>query len=151
MRIYVASSWRNERQPEVVRRLREEGHEVYDFRNPTEHVLEGDEGFSWHDIDSDWQAWTINQFIDALDHPLAEAGFKSDMDGLTTAEALVLVMPCGRSAHLEMGYAAGAGIPTIVLMADGEPELMYKMATSFAVDLDGMVESLNGIGSEISS
>ena len=33
-RIYVASSWRNAYYPEVVKRLREYGHEVYDFRNP---------------------------------------------------------------------------------------------------------------------
>jgi hypothetical protein len=34
MKIYVAGSWRNIYQPEAVRRLRELGHEVYDFRGP---------------------------------------------------------------------------------------------------------------------
>jgi len=85
--------------------------------------------------------------VDELDHLLAEAGFKSDMDDLTNSEALVLVMPCGRSAHLEMEYAAGAGIPTIILMSLGEPELMYRMAPRFAIDLDGVVESLKAIES----
>ena len=33
-RIYVASSWMNPYYEQVVKRLREEGHEVYDFRNP---------------------------------------------------------------------------------------------------------------------
>ena len=33
-KIYVASSWRNEYYPEVVEKLREAGHDVYDFRNP---------------------------------------------------------------------------------------------------------------------
>ena len=47
MKIYVASSWRNERQPEVVRCLRQRGHEVYDFRHPTP----GDFGFRWSEID----------------------------------------------------------------------------------------------------
>jgi len=106
-----------------------------------------DAGFHWSDIDSEWISWTPKQFIDALDHPLAEAGFKSDMDGLTNAEAPVLVMPCGRSAHLEMGYAAGAGISTIILMSDGEPELMYRIATRFAIELDGVIESLKAIES----
>ena len=106
-----------------------------------------DAAFHWSDNDSEWMSWTPKQFIDALDHPLAEADFKSDMDGLTNAEALVLVMPCGRSAHLEMGYAAGAGMPNIILMSDGEPELMYWMATRFAIDLDGVVESLKAIES----
>ena len=149
MRIYVASSWRNERQPFVVQRLRDEGFEVYDFRNPKEHAHEGDEGFHWSDIDPEWIKWTPEQFVAALNHPLATAGFKSDMDAIASAEALVLVMPCGRSAHLEMGYAAGGGIPTVILMADGEPELMYKMATAFAIDLDGMVHSLKGFESGI--
>ena len=40
-KIYVASSWRNEYYPEVVEKLREAGHEVYDFRNPPS----GDPGF----------------------------------------------------------------------------------------------------------
>ena len=31
-KIYVASSWRNTFYPEVVARLREAGHDVYDFR-----------------------------------------------------------------------------------------------------------------------
>lgn len=33
-KIYVASSWRNPYQPEVVAALRKAGHQVYDFRNP---------------------------------------------------------------------------------------------------------------------
>ena len=32
-KIYVASSWRNTFYPEVVARLREAGHDVYDFRS----------------------------------------------------------------------------------------------------------------------
>ena len=44
-KIYVASSWRNKYQPEVVAALRAAGHEVYDFRNP-EH---NPGGFHWAD------------------------------------------------------------------------------------------------------
>lgn len=43
--IYVASSWRHPYYPEVVKRLRAEGHEVYDFRNPPH----GGNGFRWTD------------------------------------------------------------------------------------------------------
>jgi len=46
MRVYVASSWRNEKQPAVVKALREAGHEVYDFRSPTP----GNTGFSWRKV-----------------------------------------------------------------------------------------------------
>jgi hypothetical protein len=34
MRVYVASSWRNPWQPNVVGLLRSLGHKVYDFREP---------------------------------------------------------------------------------------------------------------------
>jgi len=38
MKFYVASNWRNQYQPRVVELLRLMGHEVYDFRNPTEQI-----------------------------------------------------------------------------------------------------------------
>ena len=38
-KIYVASSWRNPYQPEVVAALKKAGHEVYDFRNPKDNRL----------------------------------------------------------------------------------------------------------------
>ena len=37
--IYVASSWRNKYISEVVNKLREAGHDVYDFRNPPSGIL----------------------------------------------------------------------------------------------------------------
>ena len=53
-KIYVASSWRNEFYPEVVEKLREAGHEVYDFRNPPS----GDPGFKWS-----WHARTVTYSV----------------------------------------------------------------------------------------
>lgn len=133
MRIYVASSWRNEVQQAVVLGLRSMGHDVYDFRNPTP----GDSGFSWSEIDPEWQRWDTNAFRAALQHPIAQHGFGLDMMALRTCDACVLVLPCGRSAHLELGWAAGAGKKTFVLSPDPEePELMYLMC-------DGIYSSLN--------
>src|SRR3990167_4168728 len=125
MKVYLASSWRNRRQPELVQWLRDLGHEVYDFRHP----YSGNNGFTWAEIDLLWGEWTPEQFIAALEHPLAVAGFRCDATALEQAEAVILVMPCGRSSHLELGWAAGAGKRTAIFL-DGraEPELMYKLA-----------------------
>jgi len=133
LRIYVASSWRNDRQPEVVSALAADGHEVYDFRHPTD-----DDGFRWSDIDGAWREWTATEFQAALDHPIARRGFDMDMTALGLADAVVLVMPCGRSAHLELGYAAGRHTPTAILLSDGEPELMYRMASYLTGDLQSI-------------
>ena len=97
MKIYVASSWRNNLQPRVVVALREAGHEVYDFRHPAP----GNTGFRWSEIAPDWEDWTAEQFREALSHPVAARGFGFDMAALANSDACVLVLPCGRSAHLE--------------------------------------------------
>ena len=134
--IYVASSWRNERQPEVVQALRNAGFEVYDFRTPSE----GNRGFHWSEIDPKWQAWTPAQYRRYLNHPTARAGFSTDMKALDGADIVVLVMPCGRSAHLEFGYLIGRGRPGFILLSDGEPELMYRMACALCLTTAEVVD-----------
>lgn len=140
LNIYVASSWRNGLQPMVVSELREFGYEVYDFRHPKP----GNNGFHWHDIDPLWSQWTADLYVKALRHPLAEAGFSLDWSAMERADACVLVLPCGASAHLEAGYFRGAGKPLFILLADGEPELMYKMADKICTNLREVVDSLEG-------
>lgn len=141
MRIYVASSWRNQIQDVIVCVLRAVGHEVYDFKNPPERA-----GFGWESLDPNWQAWTANQWRASLEHPIARAGFKSDMDALRWCEACVLVAPCGRSAHLELGWATGAGKKTLALVLEAvgphEPELMYSMLDSICTSQHEMLEQL---------
>ncbi len=139
MKIYVASSWRNEFQPRVVARLRNAGHEVYDFRNPSE----GDHGFKWSDIDPNWQDWTMEQYRAALGHPIAQAGFEKDLNALEWAEACVYLLPCGRSASIEAGYIAGQNKPVIALLADAEPELMIKIFDHICLDLNELVDVLD--------
>lgn len=122
MKIYVASSWRNILQPGIVSILRNCGHEVYDFRNPTP----GQNGFSWREIHPDWEQWTPEQYREALTHPIALQGFRFDMDALKACDACVLVLPSGRSASFEFGWAIGAGKRGAVVMFERcEPELMY--------------------------
>ena len=138
-RIYVASSWRCERQPAVVAGLRAEGFEVYDFRHPAP----GNEGFRWRDIDPGWVSWSGPRFRAALQHPAAQAGYKADHDAMVWADACVLVLPCGRSAHLEAGEFIGARKPLVILLDEAnEPELMYLGASALCVDLDEVFSAL---------
>jgi hypothetical protein len=62
-------------------------------------------------------------------YPLAQVGFAQDKLALQMADITVLVLPCGRSAHLELGYAVRVGQRTPVLMLEScEAELMYLWA-----------------------
>lgn len=134
MRIYVASSWRNNYQQTVVQRLREIGHEVYDFRGSGDgwgNGGNGPGGFGWHELDPNWKEWVtdVPSYINALGQPRAIEGFRRDMDALIRADACIMVNPCGQSAHAEMGWAAGAGKLVIVYCPEiREPDLMVKMA-----------------------
>ena len=139
-KIYVASSWRSQHFPEVVRRLREAGHEVYDFRNPPH----GGAGFHWTDIDENAPHWTFAEYAEGLHHPLAERQFQADIDALTWADTCVLVLPSGRSAHTEAGYMAGSGKRVIVYIPEMvEPELMYKLFDGVVGSLDDLVKAVN--------
>lgn len=121
MKIYVASSWRNEHQPTVVKRLRANGHDVYDFKDS--------DGFRWSEIDGDWKYWSAPKYVKQLSHPLAARGFSRDMRNLVACEICVAVMPFGVSASLESGWAKGNGRPLLIYVPElREPDLMVKMA-----------------------
>lgn len=140
--IYVASSWRNEYQPNVVQVLRNAGHAVYDFREPTP----GATGFQWSAIDPDWQYWDPSAYRVALNHPVAREGYALDWQAMGWADIGVLVLPSGRSAHLEAGYFVGAWKPLYVLMCEPqEPELMYKMATEICLNINELLSQLDGV------
>jgi nucleoside 2-deoxyribosyltransferase len=132
-RIYLASSWRNPHQPWLVELLRQDGHEVYDFRNPP-----NSSGFKWQDIGLDPANCTAVAYREALlQHPRAAQGFMADFAAMRWADTGLLVLPCGRSAHLELGWLAGAGKRTLILTEDGqEPELMALLADRICVSVD---------------
>jgi len=139
-RIYTASSWRNPAQPEVVRQLLAAGHEVYDFRHPSNGVP----GFAWSEIDPDWKAWSAERYRHLLTtSPIAARGFVSDLRGMQWADTCVLILPCGRSAHLEAGWFCGQGKRCIILTRDGEePELMALLATDICVSIGEVLVKL---------
>jgi hypothetical protein len=140
MKIYVASSWRNEFQEQIVAVLLSMGHEVYDFKNPPN----GKRGFAWSDIDEDWQNWTTQQYREALKKPIAEEGFNSDFDGMKWADCCVMVLPCGRSANTEAGWMKGAGKKVYVFSPiKQEPELMYKMHDGIISSVDELYKTFS--------
>ncbi len=142
-RVYVASSWRNETQPEVVSALRIAGHEVYDFRDPEHNAG----GFHWSEIDGGWQSWTAIKYRHhLLSSPICAQGYMADFRAMEWADTCVLVLPCGRSAHLEAGWFAGRGKRTILyLNGDHEPELMSLMLNNICITLNEVVDLLEPV------
>lgn len=140
--VYVASSWRNPMQTAVCAALRSVGIDHYDFKHPAP----GEEGFHWSEVmpsyqrvgpGSPEQLADADEYIKALEHPIAVDGYNRDWQAMQKADCCVLVLPCGRSAHLELGWFVGQEDRTAILL-DGPqvtPELMYRMVDYVAPTL----------------
>jgi len=136
MYIYVASSWKNVLYPGIIHVLRKLGHEVYDFRK---------NGFNWDCIDSNWRQWTPDEYIAALKHPRAIEGYQRDIEALKKCDCVVYVLPCGRSASWEFGYAMGQGKSGYVILLDNEkPDLMFSEAT-IITSMDQLFDIFSGV------
>lgn len=144
-RVYLASSWRNPYQPRLVALLRSAGHEVYDFRNPSSGGPRSsvEAGFSWREIDPEWESWTPEQYVAAMSHPTAERGYRADKAGMDWADTCVVLQPCGPSAAAEAGWCAGSGRDVIVHVAGlREPDLMYKLGRCFTLTDEALLDEL---------
>lgn len=90
---------------------------------------------------------TAYQYRDVvLKHPRAAEGFNSDYTKMAAADACILLLPCGRSAHLEAGWFWGQGKPLhiyIPLRHFDTPELMYLGADSISFTLDELTAALS--------
>ncbi len=160
-RIYLASSWRNPYQPQLVTRLREWGHAVYDFRYdsrslgaaPLGHAEPPATAFSWSEMDEDWKDWTPREYLAQLQTSARAAqGFIGDLRGMEWADTCIMALPCGNSAHIECGYMKGRGKRVIIYWerndkvtsakndATGEvktwtfePDLMYLLGDNLVI------------------
>jgi hypothetical protein len=136
MIIYLIGSLRNPEIPLIAQELRNAGHEVFD---------------DWHsagpNADDHWRDYEIyrgHSFIEALDGYAANHVYEYDRSHLDRANAGVLVLPAGKSGHLELGYLIGQGKPGYILL-DNQPErfdCMYRFAKKVVASVDELVKCL---------
>lgn len=134
--IYVIGSMRNPRVPEVAKALRAIGWDAYD---------------DWHsggpESDDMWQKYERERgrtYREALAGYHAQNIFDLDKRHLDRCSRAVLVGPCGKSGHLELGYVLGCGKPGYILL-DGEPDrldVMYNFATAIFMSIEEMLGAL---------
>lgn len=140
--IYVASSWRNPFQPNVVKTLREAGFDVFDFRNPPS----DGHGFRWSELSENYMDWSFAEYKKQMGHPLAVKQFENDFEAMRACDACVLVLPCGKSAHMEAGWFSGCGKKVLVYMPEKqEPELMYRLFTGVYETIDEVIAELKRV------
>ena len=141
MKIYVASSWRNPNLDSIVDILRQAGHIVYNFKE-TISTTEKTSAFNWDQIDPSWENWTSSEFAEHINDVLAVNAFEADSTAMKEAEACVLVLPCGLSAHIEAGYMKGLGKKVFILLTLCRPELTYRIFDGLAANVQELLSML---------
>lgn len=135
MKLYVASSGRNQRYQRIVGLLRQSGYDVYDFKES-----KAEQQLLQRIPLTEWRTPLLPRGHQSLiERPSARRAFWSDYASLAIADALICVLPCGRSAHLEAGWMAGFGKPVAFYLdptEPQEPELMYNFGTLLWWDSD---------------
>lgn len=121
--IYIIGALRNPEVPRVANWLRREGFEVFD---------------DWYGVgpeaDEYWQDYEKERgrrFDAALAGAHAQNTFRFDLANIEKCDTGILILPAGKSAHLELGYMVGRGKRGYILF-DKEPErydIMYNFAT----------------------
>ena len=139
--IYLIGSLRNPLIPEIADKIEDEtGWEVFD------------DWFAAGPIaDDSWQQYETyrgTSYSDALSGYAAQHVYNFDLHHLIRADMGVLVLPAGKSSHLELGWILGKGKPGYVLF-DKEPErwdVMYNFCTNVFFSLDGLIWELKNVG-----
>ena len=122
MRIYLASSWKNDLYVIVLAKgLRKNGLEVYCFAE----LGQGQHVFQWANVTN-----PDDDGITALKTEDSIKAYRVDKWFLDWAQCCVLLNPCGRDAHLEAGYIKGKGGRLFIVgdFPKGEFSNMYHLA-----------------------
>ncbi len=136
IRVYLIGSLRNrEYVQKVAEHLRVANYEVFD-----DWLAPGPEA------DDKWKEYEETRgrtYEEALSGFAAQHVFDFDYHHIHRADIGILVMPCGKSGHMELGYMIGRGKRCYVLMDKPDRwDVMYQFAERVFFSLDELVEGL---------
>lgn len=139
--IYLIGSLRNRTIIGLGNALRKEGYDPFDSW-----IAAGPEA------DDYWQSYANERgltYKEALNDYSAMHVFHFDKSHLDRCDGGILILPAGKSGHIELGYMAGTGKPTWVLF-DKVPDrfdVMYNFATDVCFSMEELLGSLGSFNS----
>ena len=138
MKIYLIGSLRNPEIPNIAKTMRQAGLNVFD-----DWFAPGPEA------DDFWRTYEQGRghtYLEALDGYAAKHIFEFDKHHIDTSDVGVLVLPCGKSAHLELGYMLGKGKRGYILLDEVDRwDVMYQFATGIYTNLDNLIEEIQNV------
>ena len=136
MKIYIASSWKNQHAVEMLtEKLRELGHEIKSFIENQHGEMEGHKAVE-KGKPIPFEEWILTE--------RAQRSFEYDTKWATESELVIYVSPSGTDAWAEVGAAWSMGISVIGLYAKGEQSgLMRKMVCPWFDDYKKLLAHVN--------
>ena len=141
--LYLIGSLRNPEIPAIGVHLRSLGYEVFDDWYAAGRIADD----SWRD----YEIARGHSYSQALTGWAARHVFEFDFYHLNRADLGVLVLPAGKSCHLELGYLIGQGKPGYILLdpkwkeAAPRYDVMYCFAKGVYETLEDLSEALQGV------
>lgn len=130
---FIASRFRNKQSVlDLTKKLRQKEKTVYCF------VEEYDDSQTPEEYMQTFESipnWREDESVNAM--------FEKDMRALRDSDSLILLLPAGKSAHVEAGAAYGMGKKCIVIGEQKEAESLYLIFDMFYSTIDEFVESLS--------
>ena len=147
-RIYIATSWKNMDRQKLVQELREHGHKVYEFRR---YSGEGDmpvlEEISLkYGLGEKYRTKTLEpgEYEKIIFDKKARMCFSLHAPAIEKADICILLLPAGRSAHIEAGLLSGRGTKVIVYDSGQytKAELAYGYFDGYTSDKEELFRML---------
>lgn len=133
--LYLIGSLRNPAIPAIGQALRELGFDVFDDWFGAGPYADD----AWRDYERE----RGHGYIEALRGYSAKHVFEFDYLHLGRVDMGLLVLPAGKSGHLELGFLVGRGKPTYILLDEGHVQdqnfrydVMYRFATKVFSSLE---------------
>lgn len=125
MKLYLIGSLRNPEVTLLAERIRKMGFDVFD-----DWMAAGPEA---DDKWRDYEKARGHTYAQAMHGHAAQHVFNYDKSHLDSSDLAVMLLPAGKSGHLELGYILGQKKPAFILMPEGDAErwdVMYGFASA---------------------
>ncbi|KKU83221.1 MAG: hypothetical protein UY10_C0013G0022 [Microgenomates group bacterium GW2011_GWA2_47_8] len=138
---FIASRWRNRDNVRLLsKKLREKGFSVYCFIDEEQSLNDPNE-------DPEEEMKKFETIVDWRNNPAVKAMFDGDMNALRDSETLIMLLPAGKSAHMEAGAAYGMGKKCIIVGEQKETESLYFIFNEWHPTIEELLNHIHMIKS----
>ena len=132
---FVSGRWRNrDNVLELTRKIRQKGYKVYCFLEATHsiHRIKDDPEQSMQDFEK--LDWRNDKYVKKV--------FENDIDGEKASSTFIMLLPVGKSCHIEAGVAYGLGKKCILIGEQKEAESLYLIFSESYNTEDEFLETI---------